>query len=168
MPRRRRAALLVVVGSITIGSITVGAIGAASPAGAADDSEACSLVTRQELRRTFGIAFDAEASDDTACFWTSSARDPLATIIVGLDDTLSAKAIAMGKKTERTAPGAVTFRGIGDLTVYQTSTSATGETGFTLYVFDGDTVGLINGSVDGELPPETTMRKLARTFQRRL
>ena len=163
MRRGRRAALLVVVGSIT-----VGALGAASPAGATDDSEACSLVTRQELRRTFGIEFDADASDDTACFWTSTQRDRLATIIVGVDDTLSAKALAKGKRAERSAPGAVTFPRIGDLTVYQTSSAPTGETGFTIYVFDGDTVGLINGSVDGDLPREAAMRKLAQTFQRRL
>lgn len=157
-----RIATLVVIA----GSAVVGARGADAAAIPVETPKSCSLLTKAELTRAFRIRFTAGDGDDTACLWTSKDRLLNASIIVGADDSLSDAAIASGKQGAKHLASSVRFPGIGDLTVYQTS--PTGEPKFTLYVFDGDTIGIVNGAVNGALPPESTMRALARKLQQRM
>ena len=161
MRRGRRAALLVTVASLSCA--TFFAFGGAAAAA----TDPCELVTKQELERAFGTAFEVAGSDDTSCFWFSKVGKPGASVGVAAS-RLPAKAIAAGKRSQANAEGATEIRGVGDLAVYQTSAGEGGTTTINLLVFDGRTVGRVSGSVDGDGPSVAAMRKVARSLHDRM
>ena len=161
MRSTRRAALFVAV--VSLSCATVFAYGGAAAAA----TDPCELVTKQELERAFGTAFDVVGSDDTTCIWFSKVGKPGASLGVSAS-RLPAKAIAAGKRSQRSTEGATKFEGVGDLAVYQTSAGEGGSTTINLLVFDGRVVGRVSGSVDGNGPSVATMRKVARSLHERM
>ena len=127
----------------------------------------CALVTRAELQRAFDIEFDVMANDRTGCFLFSRPGQPLASIGISVE-RFPDEAIEAGKQSEQQADGATTIRGVGDLTVYQVTDGEAGTQTVNLVVFDGNVVGRVTGSLEGEAPPVAAMRKIARSLARRI
>lgn len=145
-------------------------VAAPLPASAAAKTTACSLITAKELRRVLHTSFTSEPGGPTACLWLSSDDGPLAEVNVSLIDSLSAQQIADGKREERTQPGAVVLKGVGDLAIVrpEPKTDTSGNTTLGLLVFEGPIVGQVAVTIDGETPTTKQIRRLAKAMVSRL
>jgi hypothetical protein len=124
-------------------------------------------VTRAELQRAFGIAFERSEPADESCFWLSKAGEPRAAITVGALRS-SAKTIAAGKRAELAIAGTTTLRGAGDLALYRAEDGEGGSKTVSLLVFDGNAYARLAGSVEGVPPTAAAMKPLARALAARM